>query len=79
MQTMLLQCQRYLSAQFRDWVSTLRSVGLPAFVMGVATFVLVSHGCHGPDEDHEPSVFLEAHSESSGSNVQFKGTLEHIR
>jgi hypothetical protein len=22
----------------------------------LAVFVLVAHGCHGPDEDHEPSA-----------------------
>ncbi len=26
------------------------------FFAAVAGFVLVAHGCHGPDEDHEPVV-----------------------
>jgi hypothetical protein len=25
-------------------------------LIAVTTFFLFAHGCHGPDEDHEPSV-----------------------
>ncbi len=28
------------------------------FVIAIVAFVLVGHGCHGPDVDHEPSVIV---------------------
>jgi hypothetical protein len=31
-------------------------------ILAVAAFVLVAHGCHGPDEDHEPSAVPLAHN-----------------
>jgi hypothetical protein len=47
-------------ARFFDWrmiQSDWRAGWLvrPALVILVA-FLLVAHGCHGPDEDHEPAV-----------------------
>ena len=27
-----------------------------ACLAAVATFVIFAHGCHGPDEDHEPTA-----------------------
>jgi hypothetical protein len=28
----------------------------PWRLLAVAAFILVAHGCHGPEEDHEPSA-----------------------
>lgn len=30
-------------------------------LLAVTAFVLFAHGCHGPDEDHEPSAVPLAH------------------
>jgi hypothetical protein len=27
-------------------------------IIVLAAFVLIAHGCHGPDEDHEPSAVV---------------------
>jgi hypothetical protein len=32
---------------------------LPALVLFI-TLIVVAHGCHGPDEDHEPTVIIQA-------------------
>ncbi|MGL6097597.1 MAG: hypothetical protein ACRC7O_17585 [Fimbriiglobus sp.] len=30
--------------------------GAGRFFAAVAAFVLIAHGCHGPDADHEPTA-----------------------
>lgn len=42
----------------RDRSSWLGAVGRAAGwgIVAVAAFVLIAHGCHGPDEDHEPAA-----------------------
>jgi hypothetical protein len=36
-----------------------------ALIIGITTVILVGHGCHGDDVDHEPAVPWDVRSESS--------------